>query len=91
MYMVSGGRKIYKIIFKFREEESSSRADSKLIIGNQEVVDQNKIRNEIQLFYKNLFKSNFTKSYDCCKKFLVEITTSLFCEGDLVKSELFNH
>ena len=61
-----------------------------LIIGNQEFMDQNKIQNELQLFYRNLFKSNCTKSYDC-KKFLDKIKIPVLtsekaniCEGDLV-------
>ena len=59
-------------------------------------MDQNKIQNELQLFYRNLFKSNCTKSYDDCKKFLDKIITPVLtsekangCEGDLVESELF--
>ena len=59
-------------------------------------MDQNKIRNELQLFYRNLFKSNYTKSYDDCTKFLDKSITSVLtsekaniCEGDLVESELF--
>ena len=68
----------------------------KLIIGNQEIIDQNKIQNKLQLFYKNLFKSNCTKSYDDRKKFLDKIATPILtskkaniCEGGLVESELF--
>ena len=38
-------------------------------------MDQIKIQNELQLFYGNLFKSNSTKSYDDCKKFLDKIKT----------------
>ena len=34
----------------------------KLISVNQEVIDQNKIESQLQLFYNNLFKSNCTKS-----------------------------
>ena len=59
-------------------------------------MDQNKILNELQLFYVNLFKSNCTKSYDDCNKFLDEIITPVLTsekasirEGDLVESELF--
>ena len=59
-------------------------------------MDQNKIQNELQLFYRNLFKSNCTKSYDDCKKFLDKIITPVLTsekvnsfEGDLVESELF--
>ena len=58
-------------------------------------MDQNKILNELQLFYINLFKSNCTKSYDDCNKFLDEIITPVLTsekasirEGDLVESEL---
>ena len=60
------------------------------------IIDQNKIQNELQLFYRNLFKFNCTKSYDDCKKFLDKIITPVltsekanFCEGNLVESELF--
>ena len=67
----------------------------KLIVGNQEIIDQNKMQNELQYFYRNLFKSNCTKSYDC-KKFLDKFTTPVLtskkaniCEGDLVESALF--
>ena len=59
-------------------------------------MDQIKIQNELQLFYGNLFKSNSTKSYDDCKKFLDKIKTPVLtrkkaniCEGDMVDSELF--
>ena len=58
-------------------------------------MDQNKIQNELQLFYRNLFKSNCTKSYGC-KKFLDKIKIPVLtsekaniCERDLVESELF--
>ena len=54
------------------------------------------MQNELQLFYRNLFKSNCTKSYDDCKKFLDKIITPVLTsekvnsfEGDLVESELF--
>ena len=48
-------------------------------------------------FFKEIFfKSNFTKSYDDCKRFLDKITTPALtsekaniCEGDLVECELF--
>ena len=85
-----------KIIFKFREEEQIQGQIRKLIIGNQEIMDQNKIQNELQLFYSNLFKSNCTKSYVNYIKFLDKIITPALtskkgniCEGDLVESELF--
>ena len=59
-------------------------------------MDQNKIQNELQLFYRNLFKSNCTKSYDDFKKFLDKITTAVLTsekanisEGDVVNTELF--
>ena len=59
-------------------------------------MDQNKIQNELQLFYRNLFKPNCTKSHDDCKKFLDKIETpeltsekANICDGDLVESELF--
>ena len=91
--MIWRGRKIHTIIFKFREEKSSLREIRKLIIGDQEIMDQNKIQNELQLFYRNLFKSNCVKSYDDCKKFLDEIRTPVLtskkanmCKGDLVES-----
>ena len=52
--------------------------------------------NELQLFYKNLFKSNCTKSYNDCIKFLDNIITPVLTsgkanirEGNLVESELF--
>ena len=97
--MVLGGRKIHNILFKFRKEESSSRANSKnSLLVTKGIIDQNKIQNELQLFYRNLFKSNCTKSYDDCKKFLDKITTPVLTnekakeiyEGDLVESELSN-
>ena len=56
--MVWRGTKIHKIIFQFREEESSQGQIQELIIGNQEIMDQNKIQNELQLFYRNF--SNLT-------------------------------
>ena len=59
-------------------------------------MDQNKIQNELQLFYRNLFKSNCTKSYDDYKKFLDKIKTpvltnkkAIICQGDLAEIELF--
>ena len=52
--------------------------------------------NGLQLFYKNLFKSNCTKSYNDCIKFLDNIITlalnnekANICEGNLVETELF--
>ena len=47
----------------------------KLIIDNQEVMDKNKIQNELQLFYQHLLKSNCTRSYADCKSFLDKFTT----------------
>ena len=59
-------------------------------------MDQNKKQNELQLFYRYLFKSNCTKSYDGCRKFLDKIKTPVLtsekaniCEGDLVENEFF--
>ena len=59
-------------------------------------MDQNKILNKFQLFYRTFFKSNCTKSYDDCNKFLDKIKTPALtsekaniCEAHLVESELF--
>ena len=53
--------KIYEKSTKFFLNLERKRAlqgqNRKLIIGNQEIVNQNKIQNELQFFYKNLFKS----------------------------------
>ena len=38
-------------------KKALQRQNPKLIIGNQEIVNQNKIKNELQFFYRNLFKS----------------------------------
>ena len=58
-------------------------------------MDQNKIQNDAQLFYKNHFKCNCTKSYNDCKKFPGKITAPMLisektniCERDLVESAL---
>ena len=58
-------------------------------------MDQNKIQNELQLFYRILFKSNCTKSYDDYIKFLDKIITpvlttekAIISEGDLAEREL---
>ena len=66
------------------------------MICNQEIMGQNKMQNELQLFYKNLFKSNCTNSYDACIKFIDNIVTLVLtyektniCTEDLVESELF--
>ena len=68
----------------------------KFIFVNQEIMGQNIMRNELQNFYKNLFKSNCTKSYNDCIKFLDNIITlalnsekANICEGNLVETELF--
>ena len=59
-------------------------------------MGQNKMGNDLQLFYKNLCKSNCTKSFNDCIKFLDNITTLALnsekgniCEENLVESELF--
>ena len=59
-------------------------------------MGQNKVGNELQLFHKNVFKSNCTKSYNDCIKFLDNIITVVLtsrkaniCERNLVESELF--
>ena len=59
-------------------------------------MDQNKVQIELQLFYRNLFKSNCTELYDDCKKFLDKITTPVLtsektkiCERVLVQCKLF--
>ena len=46
-------------------------------------MDQNKIQNELQRFYKNLFKSNCEKSYDDCKKLLDKIKTPVLTSEKL--------
>ena len=68
----------------------------KLIIDNQEIIGQNKIQNKLQLFYRNLFKSNCIKSYDDCIKFLDNIIAPVsgsektnICKKNLVENELF--
>ena len=55
-----------------------------------------KYKISFNFFTDILFKSNCTKSYDDCKKFLDKITTPVLTsekanifEGDLVESELF--
>ena len=89
------GEKPTKLFLNLEKKGAIQEQIWKLIIGNQEILDQNKIHNELQLFYINLFKSNCTKSYDDWKKFLDKIKTpeltrekANFCEGDLVESEL---
>ena len=59
-------------------------------------MGQNEIQNELQLFYRSLFKYNCTKSYDEYNKFLDKVTTQVLssekaniCEGNLVESKLF--
>ena len=58
-------------------------------------MDQNKIQNELQLLYKNIFKSNCTKSYEDCIKFRDKTITPVLTskkanifDGYLVESEL---
>ena len=65
------------------------------MISNQEIMGQNKMQNELQLFYINLFKSNCTNSYDACIKFIDNIVILVLasektniCTEDLVESEL---
>ena len=77
--MLWGGR-IKKKIKKFLNLEKKrdlQRQIQKLISGNQEIIDQNKIQNELQPFYRNLFKSNCTKSCDDCKMSVDKITTAV--------------
>ena len=63
------GEKSTKFFLNSEKKRALQGKIRKLIIGNQEIVDQNKIQNELQLFYRNLFKSNCTRSYDDYKKF----------------------
>ena len=44
--------KLFLILEKRRVLQEQIR---ELIIGNQKFMDQNKIQNELQLFYRNLF------------------------------------
>ena len=95
MYMAWGGRKIHKILTKFREE-SSSRANLKTHYRQTRSYGSKENTKWPSTFFKNVFKSNCTKSCDDCKKFLNKITTPVLtsvkahiCEGDLVESELF--
>ena len=88
------GEKSKKFFLNLEKKRALQGQILKLIIGNQGIMDQNKIQNELQLFYRNLFKSNCTKSYDDCKKFLDKIKTPVLtsekaniCEGDLVESQ----
>ena len=80
-----------KLFLNLEKKRALEGQIRKLIIGNQEIIDQNKMKIELQLFYRNVFKSNCTRSYDDCKKFLDKITTPVLtskkaniCEGDLV-------
>ena len=88
------GEKSKKFFLNLEKKIALQGQILKLIIGNQGIMDQNKIQNELQLFYRNLFKSNCTKSYDDCKKFLDKIKTPVLtsekaniCGGDLVESQ----
>ena len=90
------GKKTSNLFLNLEKKRALQGQIQKLIIGNQEIIDQNKIQNELQFFYRNLFKSNCTKLYDDCKKFLDKIKTPVLtsekaniCEGDLVESKLF--
>ena len=70
----------------------------KLIWQPRKYREKKQKQNELQRFSRNLFKTNCTKSYDDCKKFLDKITTPVLTnekakeiyEGDLVESELSN-
>ena len=96
MYMVWRGRKIHKFFSNLEKKRALQGQIRKLITDNQEIMDQNKMQNELQLFYRNLFKSNCTKPYDDYKKFLDKIKTpvltnkkAIICQGDLAEIELF--
>ena len=89
------GEKPRQFFLNLQKKESSKggKFENSLLATNKSWI---KIQNEVQHFYRNLFKSNCTKSYDDCKKFLDKITTPVLtsekaniCEGDLVESELF--
>ena len=54
-------RSKYKFFLNLEKKRALQGQIQKLIIGNQKVMDQNKIQNELQFFYRNLFKSNSTK------------------------------
>ena len=101
-------KKLWKIYTWYQEREKFTKfflnleksvlqvQIQKFIFDNQEIMGQNKMGNGLQLFYKNLFKSNCTKSYNDCIKFLDNITTlalnsekANICEGNLVETELF--
>ena len=49
------GEKFTKFFLNLEKKRALQGQIRKLIIGNQEVIDQNKIQNELQLFYINLF------------------------------------
>ena len=65
-------------------------------MATKKLWKKNKAQNEVQLIYRNLFKSNCTKSYDNCKKLLDKVATPVLtsekaniCKEDLVESEIF--
>ena len=90
------GEKFAKLFLNLENKRPLQGQIRKLNIGKQLVMGQNEIQNELQLFYRSLFKYNCTKSYDEYNKFLDKITTQVLssekaniCEGNLVESKLF--
>ena len=48
------GEKSTKFFLNLEKKRALQGQIRKLIIGNQEITDQNKLQNELQLFYRNL-------------------------------------
>ena len=75
------GEKFKKLFLNLEKKRILQVQIRKFIFFNQEIMGQNKMGNELQLFNKNYFKSNCTKSYNDCIKFLDNIITLVLTNG----------
>ena len=73
------GEKFTKLFLNLEKKKVLHVQIRKFIFFSQEIMGHYKMGNELQLFYKNLFKSNCTKSYDCIK--FLDIITLVLTSG----------
>ena len=97
MWVVRVWRKIFKIFHYARETTRFAKSVRTLLCGEKELTDKNKINQELECFYKNLFTEKLEFQKEDINAYLSQINITILteeqpqtCECPITESELLN-
>ena len=89
------GKKSSEFFLNLEKRRGIQGQIRKLIVNNQEIMHQNKIRSELLIFYESFFRNTSANTSENCNSFLNEVFVpklnykdARICEGVLNELEL---